>query len=129
VTLSCDQARQLVLCYQENALRIMSKIDTALIQRALDRAEGQTNSLDEIRANQPDVYALILLLCASSLTLLPATYSISLGILSKSDQLGPLLASLIASAFAALEESSVFSHPTLTGVEAMSVFQLNLSPL
>lgn len=124
--LTCDQARHLIYCYREHAIRIVTWIDVETACNALD--EAKSNNVEEIRPLQPDVYAMIMLICSSALILLPPTFSITLGIISKSEEIAPLLDRYEAKAFEALDQQDMFSHPTLVGLQALSLYQINLSP-
>lgn len=126
VTVSCTQARHLVESYQEQASRITSWLDTNAIYDALHQAKSE--DIGEIRHSRPDLYALITVLCASSLVILPSTYTICMGLIGQSSELGSLLDRLEADASSALDQVNMFSHPTLIGLQALSIYQINLSP-
>lgn len=100
-------------------------VDDEAIWTAIEHAK--TNVLEEIRKGNEDVYALILVLSASTLLLLPPTYAITLGLLTKSDELGALIDAWEAEAFSALDDLDLFSRPTLVGVQCLAIHQLSLA--
>ena len=123
---TCTQARHLVESYQEQASRITSWLDTNAVYDALHQAKS--DDISEIRHSKPDLFALISILCASSLVILPSTYTICMGLIGQSSELGSLLDRLEADASSALDQMNMFSHPTLIGLQALTVYQFSLSP-
>lgn len=123
--LTCDQARHLFYAYRQETTRPIVPIDEEALWDAIDQTKSNLTS--EIRKTQPDVYALLLVVCASMVILLPPTYSITLGLLSKSEELGLLMDVWETEAFDALDELDMFSKPSLIGVQVMALYQLNLS--
>ena len=123
--LTCDQARHLFYAYRQETTRPIVPIDEEALWDAIDQTKS--NRTSEIRKTQPDVYALLLVVCASMVILLPPTYSITLGLLSKSEELGLLMDAWETEAFDALDELDMFSKPSLIGVQVMALYQLNLS--
>lgn len=103
----------------------MAWIDTVTINEALDQA--MTNDITEFRHSKPDLFALISIVCASSLILLPATYTICMGLIDKSADLGYLLDQMEANSFEALGDT-MHTHPSLIGLQALAVYLINLSP-
>jgi hypothetical protein len=125
ITITCTPARKLVATYQEQGSRIVGWIDTVAVAKALD--ESRSNDIREIRYSKPHLYALISVVCASSLILLPATYTICMGLIDKSSELGSLLDRLEEDAFDALGQT-MFAQPSIIGLQALAIYQLNLSP-
>lgn len=123
--ITCCQARHLFYIHREQLGRQVIPIDDEAVLDAINSPEN--NDLEEIKKISFDLYALIIVICGSMLVILPPTYSITLGILTRSQDLSGLLEDLEQEAFSALDEMDMFSHPTIVGVQALAMYQLSLA--
>lgn len=73
-----------------------------------------------------DVLALVLLLAASTLDLLPSSYAIALGLVTKSEDAETLVRYWTDEGLSALLACDLYLEPTIVAVQALVVYQYNL---
>jgi hypothetical protein len=79
------------------------------------------------RDTKYDVIALMLFLCASALSAMPATYSITIGLVCSSEEIVDLGDTWVNAAWTALDHSDQYTSPTMEGVQAIVTYQYNLA--
>lgn len=101
-------------------------VDDELVLETLSRRllANPTGILAELRADQPDLYALMAYLCASSLFVIPQTYAITLGLVERGDDVISFVKHLDAEAQRAIAS---LRKPTFITMQAHVLFQLNLA--
>jgi hypothetical protein len=124
--ITLEQAQSLYRHYNELVPEKILVIDDVAIQSALQQSLSEQNCTDlsDIKQRQPDVYALILIVCASTALLLPTSYTITMGLLTRYQDLHTLVAELDGEAERTLRTISV---PTLASVQCGTLYLHNLA--
>jgi hypothetical protein len=116
------QAKELLNQHKAHlSLSGLHTVDYEAIQAAYDPITGVI--CKEIKY---DVIALLLFVCASALSVIPATYAIAIGLVRRSEDLEELGDTWLNAGRKALDESDQYTAPTLEGVQAIIVYQYNL---
>jgi hypothetical protein len=123
---TCDHARNLLFAYRESIGSILVANEEEKMLGAINRTT--TGDIAEIRHKFPALYSLLMLICASGLILLPPSYCITLGIVSKYDEVGPLIDAWQAEAFDTLELENLILQPTIICIQALITYQINFGP-
>lgn len=116
------QAKELLKQHKAHlSLAGLHTVDYEVIRNAYDPLTGLI-----CKDIKYDVIALLLFVCASALSVIPATYSIAIGLARKSEGLEELGDTWFNAGWKALDESDQYTTPTLEGVQAINVYQFNL---
>lgn len=123
--LTFEQARELFRHYH-NLLpeKILTIDEKAILQTLDDDAGPHSCSLSLLQELQPDLFGLLMTVCATTMILLPPTYSITMGILTRYDQLHLFLSRLVTMADEALDS---LSAPTLLSIQAGTLYLQTLA--
>lgn len=123
---TADQALELLHHYHDLLPDKMICVDEENVSKILENmiARGDQN-LDGLRQEYADIYGLLMMICASTMCFLPPTYCITMGIVTRYEQIESCIDDMLAFAEAALDSMPV---PTLATIQAGTLYLHNLTP-